>query len=190
MAEDAASSPVGRVKESSGGRTAGIGASRSGLSGGSGGPNYRISSSKTLGLSPPSITQSDTSVEPEKPEKTPLEPSLAFLLVFHCLLACATLTYFQPDEYWQSLEVAHRMVYGYGYLTWEWRNGAQTATLTSLLSKDGWRSSLDSLGNGPIRSVLHPLLFTPVYAALKATNVKSLAVRVSHGQARDSLCSA
>ncbi|XP_018020158.1 GPI mannosyltransferase 3 isoform X2 [Hyalella azteca] len=29
-------------------------------------------------------------------------------------------TYFVPDEYWQSLEVAHRMVFGYGYLTWEW----------------------------------------------------------------------
>ncbi|CAK9820889.1 GPI mannosyltransferase 3 [Anthophora plagiata] len=25
-----------------------------------------------------------------------------------------------PDEYWQSLEVAHRLAFGYGYLTWEW----------------------------------------------------------------------
>ncbi|XP_053784048.1 GPI mannosyltransferase 3 isoform X2 [Desmodus rotundus] len=29
-------------------------------------------------------------------------------------------TSFVPDEYWQSLEVAHRMVFNYGYLTWEW----------------------------------------------------------------------
>ncbi|KAM9714779.1 GPI mannosyltransferase 3 isoform 2-T2 [Dama dama] len=29
-------------------------------------------------------------------------------------------TSFVPDEYWQSLEVAHHMVFNYGYLTWEW----------------------------------------------------------------------
>ncbi|KAM5235547.1 GPI mannosyltransferase 3 [Ctenodactylus gundi] len=29
-------------------------------------------------------------------------------------------TSFVPDEYWQSLEVAHRMIANYGYLTWEW----------------------------------------------------------------------
>ncbi|XP_043934886.1 GPI mannosyltransferase 3 [Protopterus annectens] len=32
-------------------------------------------------------------------------------------------TSFVPDEYWQSLEVAHRMVFNYGYLTWEWTEG-------------------------------------------------------------------
>lgn len=46
-------------------------------------------------------------------------------------------TWFVPDEYWQSLEVAHRSVFGYGYLTWEWKYG--------------------------IRSYLHPLLFTPCF---------------------------
>ncbi|SPQ93664.1 unnamed protein product (mitochondrion) [Plasmodiophora brassicae] len=30
-------------------------------------------------------------------------------------------TYFNPDEYWQGPEVAHRVVFGYGYLTWEWQ---------------------------------------------------------------------
>lgn len=25
-----------------------------------------------------------------------------------------------PDEHWQSSEVAHRLVFGYGFLTWEW----------------------------------------------------------------------
>lgn len=55
-------------------------------------------------------------------------------------------TYFQPDEYWQSLEVAHRIVFGYGYRTWEWR-------------------TLD--GQGGIRSPLYPLMFVPVYEALR-----------------------
>lgn len=32
-------------------------------------------------------------------------------------------TSFVPDEFWQSLEVSHNMVFGYGYLTWEWQHG-------------------------------------------------------------------
>ncbi|EDL84112.1 phosphatidylinositol glycan, class B (predicted), isoform CRA_a [Rattus norvegicus] len=43
------------------------------------------------------------------------------LRIFNCFLVQ---TSFVPDEYWQSLEVAHHMVFGYplcyGYLTWEW----------------------------------------------------------------------
>lgn len=29
-------------------------------------------------------------------------------------------TYFFADEYFQSIEVAHYWVFGYGHLTWEW----------------------------------------------------------------------
>ncbi|XP_055497541.1 GPI mannosyltransferase 3 isoform X1 [Leucoraja erinacea] len=36
----------------------------------------------------------------------------------NCLLVQ---TSFVPDEYWQTLEVAHNMVFKYGYLTWEWK---------------------------------------------------------------------
>lgn len=39
------------------------------------------------------------------------------LRILNCFLVQ---TSFVPDEYWQSLEVAHRMVFSYGYLTWEW----------------------------------------------------------------------
>ncbi|XP_037689823.1 GPI mannosyltransferase 3 isoform X3 [Choloepus didactylus] len=39
------------------------------------------------------------------------------LRIFNCFLVQ---TSFVPDEYWQSLEVAHHMVFHYGYLTWEW----------------------------------------------------------------------
>ncbi|XP_027266974.1 GPI mannosyltransferase 3 isoform X2 [Cricetulus griseus] len=39
------------------------------------------------------------------------------LRIFNCFLVQ---TSFVPDEYWQSLEVAHHMVFRYGYLTWEW----------------------------------------------------------------------
>ena len=59
------------------------------------------------------------------------------------LIALATQTFFQPDEYYQSLEVAHRLVFGYGHITWEW------------------------LTQQPIRSIIYPALNIPVYSALK-----------------------
>ena len=37
-------------------------------------------------------------------------------------------TYFVPDEYWQSLEIAHLKVFGYGYETWEWIEGIRGYT--------------------------------------------------------------
>ena len=35
---------------------------------------------------------------------------------------------FDPDEWWQAPEVAHRLVYGYGELTWEWEHGLRGYT--------------------------------------------------------------
>lgn len=49
-------------------------------------------------------------------------------------------SYFNPDEHWQGPEVAHRIAFGYGHLTWEWKQG--------------------------IRSYLHPFLFVPLYKFL------------------------
>ncbi|XP_064606648.1 GPI mannosyltransferase 3-like [Liolophura sinensis] len=45
------------------------------------------------------------------------------LFAFRTVNALLVQTYFVPDEFWQSQEVAHKMVFGYGYLTWEWRYG-------------------------------------------------------------------
>lgn len=39
-----------------------------------------------------------------------------------------------PDEYWQSVEVAHRLAFGYGYLTWEWREGIRSYVYPFLIS--------------------------------------------------------
>lgn len=38
---------------------------------------------------------------------------LAFLLLFRLCNALLSYSAFVPDEYWQGLEVAHRMVFGY-----------------------------------------------------------------------------
>ncbi|XP_061203440.1 GPI mannosyltransferase 3 [Neopsephotus bourkii] len=50
-------------------------------------------------------------------------------------------TSFVPDEYWQALEVAHRVVFNYGHLTWEWAHG--------------------------LRSYSYPLIFAGIYKALQ-----------------------
>ncbi|XP_053128530.1 GPI mannosyltransferase 3 isoform X2 [Hemicordylus capensis] len=63
-----------------------------------------------------------------------------FTVVFRLLNCFLVQTSFVPDEYWQSLEVAHHMVFNYGYLTWEWAEG--------------------------LRSPLYPLLFAGIYKVL------------------------
>ena len=47
------------------------------------------------------------------------------------------------DETWQSVEIAHKLVFGYGHLTWEWVEG--------------------------IRSYLHPCFFAIIFCILKWT---------------------
>ncbi|KAF7838088.1 GPI mannosyltransferase 3 isoform X1 [Senna tora] len=64
----------------------------------------------------------------------------AFCLAFRMLNALLVQTYFNPDEHWQGPEVAHRIAFGYGHLTWEWKEG--------------------------IRSYLHPMLFVVLYKIL------------------------
>lgn len=56
-------------------------------------------------------------------------------------------TYFDPDEFWQAPEVAHRIVFGYGYQTWEWET------------------------DKAIRSYVHPFMFVPVYKLLQMTGM-------------------
>ncbi|KAK9097974.1 hypothetical protein Syun_025019 [Stephania yunnanensis] len=61
----------------------------------------------------------------------------ALCLMFRMVNSLLVQTYFNPDEHWQALEVAHRIVFGYGQLTWEWSKG--------------------------IRSYLHPMVFVLMY---------------------------
>ncbi|KAK6456923.1 glycosyl phosphatidylinositol synthesis [Scheffersomyces xylosifermentans] len=49
-------------------------------------------------------------------------------------------TFFQPDEYFQALEPAHHYAFGYGYITWEWRE--------------------------QLRSSIHPLIYALGYKAV------------------------
>ncbi|GBM83531.1 GPI mannosyltransferase 3 [Araneus ventricosus] len=40
---------------------------------------------------------------------------------------------FVPDEYWQSLEVAHKTAFGYGHLTWEWQKKIRSYAYPSII---------------------------------------------------------
>ncbi|XP_049359842.1 mannosyltransferase APTG1 isoform X2 [Solanum verrucosum] len=71
----------------------------------------------------------------------PLLKKVFFLCLFvRFVNAFLVQTYFNPDEHWQALEVAHRISFGYGHLTWEWEKG--------------------------IRSYLHPVIFAGLYKIL------------------------
>ncbi|GKD06168.1 GPI mannosyltransferase 3 [Tanacetum coccineum] len=65
---------------------------------------------------------------------------LLICIIFRMANSLFVQTYFNPDEHWQALEVAHRITFGYGHLTWEWTEG--------------------------IRSYLHPMLFALLYKVL------------------------
>ncbi|KAF8544834.1 Alg9-like mannosyltransferase family-domain-containing protein [Trichophaea hybrida] len=62
------------------------------------------------------------------------------LISLRILNAVSVRTFFQPDEYFQSLEPAWNLAFGEGYLTWEWRHG--------------------------LRSVAHPMIFAGLYKAI------------------------
>lgn len=69
-----------------------------------------------------------------------LPSSFWSLLAFRFLNGALVQTFFNPDEYWQSLEVAHDIAFGYGQRTWEWEKG--------------------------LRGYTHPLLFAFIYKTL------------------------
>ncbi|PWN25469.1 hypothetical protein BDZ90DRAFT_233922 [Jaminaea rosea] len=111
-------------------------------------------------------------IQPEKRRLRSPSP-LPLLLAFHLFLALVSRGFFQPDEYWQSLEVAHRIAYGYGYTTWEWK--AQGDTASGLPPSRIW----EQLAQGPIRSVIHPAFFVPVYWLLQLTGLEDTSLRTT-----------
>lgn len=45
------------------------------------------------------------------------------LFLWRLLNSLISRTYFQADEFWQTLEPAHWKAFGYGTITWEWKEG-------------------------------------------------------------------
>ena len=75
---------------------------------------------------------------------------VAAVVLFRCFNALVLATYFNPDEYWQSLEMAHTMAFGCGAEpTWEWQPNAQ------------------------LRGYLHPFIFAVLFKLLQVTRLDS-----------------
>jgi phosphatidylinositol glycan class B len=87
-----------------------------------------------------------------------MQYSTALALVIRVAIALATRTFFQPDEYFQALEPAHHLVFGYGDLTWEWTS------------------------KPPIRTILYPALNIPIYWLLKIFRLDGTSLLVRWSQ--------
>ncbi|CAB3251140.1 unnamed protein product [Arctia plantaginis] len=76
-----------------------------------------------------------------------LRPLQVVCLIFFVRILSVFLvqTWYVPDEYWQTLEIAHKQVFGYGTETWEWQKG--------------------------IRSYLYPSVIAALYTILKYTGL-------------------
>ncbi|CAH2251708.1 GPI mannosyltransferase 3 [Pararge aegeria] len=70
---------------------------------------------------------------------------IAVILAVRILSVFLVQTWYVPDEYWQTLEVAHKQAFGYGAMTWEWQAG--------------------------IRSYLYPSVVAALYTILKFTGL-------------------
>ena len=71
-------------------------------------------------------------------------------LIFNIIYALGPPTFLHPDEVYQTLEVAHKLVYGYGIISWEWIVGSFPTTS-------------NPAGFGPIRSLITPLIFATIF---------------------------
>ena len=60
-------------------------------------------------------TGTSTSKNFVKKDKKNLKIIFFSLLIFRIVNALTIKTYFNPDEYWQSVEIAHNIVFGYPF---------------------------------------------------------------------------
>lgn len=75
---------------------------------------------------------------------------MILFLIIRLVLCVLVQTYYVPDEYFQGIEVAHRIVFGYGApLTWEWNNSVR------------------------IRGALFPLVLSVPYSVVKILRLDS-----------------
>lgn len=87
-------------------------------------------------------------------------------------------TFFQPDEFFQALEPAHHLVFGYGQLTWEWRNLPGLAE-DELGQLPRWKQVLLEWSGRRLRGWLWPSVFAVLYWALKTLRLDGTRLLVS-----------
>ena len=96
-------------------------------------------------------------------------PPYAFLLplAFRSVTLLLPLTFFQPDEFYQALEPAHQLVFGYGHLTWEWKDLPIPSTI-AIDTGDWWTRVVVG---GRMRGWFWPSAFAGMYRLLQVTGL-------------------
>ena len=84
---------------------------------------------------------------------------LLFLIALRTFNALTIRTFFQPDEYYQSLEPAWRFVFGYGELTWDWREGIRGFLYPSLFVSVWWIADILGIRDATVLVSSAPPLF-------------------------------
>lgn len=100
-------------------------------------------------------------------DRSKLKLRYIFIAVFFFRLfnAISIKTFFQPDEYYQVLEPAHKFAFGYGYITWEWDEKLRSS-LVPIIYGFGYKLA-DFLFNGSTYFiVLTPKVIGALIAAI------------------------
>ncbi|KAI4268174.1 MAG: hypothetical protein LQ337_008001, partial [Flavoplaca oasis] len=112
-------------------------------------------------MASPALSQASTAFESDAPplqdhekssrrallhvkEVTTSQDVLLFLVAFRVLNALCIRTFFQPDEYFQSLEPAWEIAFGSdsgAWITWEWKNRLRSAIHPTLFAGVYWMSA-------------------------------------------------
>ncbi|PTU24169.1 hypothetical protein P175DRAFT_0427956 [Aspergillus ochraceoroseus IBT 24754] len=126
-----------------------------------------VSSSRSSFQSPPLRPRPRPASSKTNPSESPRGSNnniLLFLIAFRLLNALTVRTFFQPDEFFQSLEPAWQIAFGESqgpWITWEWTH--------------------------QLRSSLHPLIFAAVYSS---ADLLARAVRLAPASRADLLVAA
>ncbi|RHY09382.1 hypothetical protein DYB36_008543 [Aphanomyces astaci] len=102
---------------------------------------------------------------------------VAGLVAFRVFNALFVRTYFNPDEFWQSSEVAHHMVFGYGYLyTGESKRRDDLVESSSMTTKQQTRKAFAFAALGCIFRPTNAVLWAFLTATLVVQTKSKLAL--------------
>lgn len=102
-----------------------------------------------------------------------------FTVAFRIVNCSLVQTSFVPDEYWQSLEVAHNMTFSYGYLTWEWNEGLRGFTYPLLFAMV--YKVLDWIGKDHVSFLIWlPRLIQAVFSSIADVKLYSVMRRIEN----------
>jgi hypothetical protein len=127
----------------------------------------KVFRSQSIRYRPAASQRNMSRAAPLTPLPWPVPPALIIALAVRLLPALLLgQTFFQPDEYYQSLEPAHSLAFGYGHLTWEWRD---LPAGTECGPGGGWYNQ--TVIGGRMRGWIWPGVFAAVYKGITAAGL-------------------